>query len=493
MRSIYSRPKRSIFAGGHYISSKDGLDEIGSIWQYAENTTFYWKVSWILRSFAFVEPYVHQNLSAHPGIRTQKFAGVHSWQMGRVLQRSFKSNHYHNIGHTGSTFGGRKIIAVALVKSVEDCFGSGVYGRLLLAAKSLQFCSEVCVRVGGVKSEPFTMRVGFRQGCVLSTLLSIVYELNSRQTAESTRVSLLKVSGSILCLLRTIWYCLHPLNGVFNMHFIGFLLRAAKRECKLALKDRDTVLYLSRNSSQRTLPVIGNTFQQVEKFNYLGDVFMSDRKWNNKIDTRIGIANAAPRELYCFVVAKRVLSRGLGDNVRSSEICKARIVEPLLLRIERSQLRWFGHLSRISQKRLARQLRLATPTRKWPWSRPRTRWRDCISDLALSRLGVEPVELYLRLPKTVGISSPPRASALAALPRRKADVTMNQWIGKLQFSALFCRNPYLSQYFCSKKLWRRMWSFLLTHKNPLQRRKERFLLRQPSVLICSLLGSNALL
>jgi len=39
------------------------------------------------------------------------------------------------------------------------------------------------------------------------------------------------------------------------------------------------------------------------------------------------------------------------------------------------------------------QVLLAIPTGKWPRVRPRTRWRDCISDLAWFRLGVEPAEL----------------------------------------------------------------------------------------------------
>ena len=55
----------------------------------------------------------------------------------------------------------------------------GVDGRLLLAAKSLYSCSEVCVRVERVKSRPFTVGVGLWQGCVLSPLLFIVNPLMS--------------------------------------------------------------------------------------------------------------------------------------------------------------------------------------------------------------------------------------------------------------------------------------------------------------------------
>jgi len=44
--------------------------------------------------------------------------------------------------------------------------------------------------------------------------------------------------------------------------------------------------------------------------------------------------------------------------------------------IERSQLRWFGHLSRMSHEKLVRQVVSATLTGKPPRDRPRTRWSD---------------------------------------------------------------------------------------------------------------------
>ena len=47
------------------------------------------------------------------------------------------------------------------------------------------------------------------------------------------------------------------------------------------------------------------------------------------------------------------------NNVRSSEMRKSLNIEPLLFQIERSQLRWFGHVSRIHQERLAKHALLA--------------------------------------------------------------------------------------------------------------------------------------
>jgi len=73
-------------------------------------------------------------------------------------------------------------------------------------------------------------------------------------------------------------------------------------------------------------------------------------------------------------------------------ICRALNVKPLL-RIERSQIRRFGHVSKIPWKTLARQVLLATPTGKRPRGWPRTKRSYYTSDLAWYRLGVERAEL----------------------------------------------------------------------------------------------------
>ncbi|KAI3364012.1 hypothetical protein L3Q82_001226 [Scortum barcoo] len=65
----------------------------------------------------------------------------------------------------------------------------------------------------------------------------------------------------------------------------------------------------------------------------------------------------------------------------------------LLLRIERSQLRWLGHLFRMPPGRLPREVFQACPTGRRPRGRPRTRWRDYVSRLAWERLGIPPEEL----------------------------------------------------------------------------------------------------
>ena len=53
---------------------------------------------------------------------------------------------------------------------------------------------------------------------------------------------------------------------------------------------------------------------------------------------------------------RRIEGVTLFNKVHISEIRKFLNIEPLLLRIERSQLKWFGHVSRMPQERLPNKL-----------------------------------------------------------------------------------------------------------------------------------------
>ena len=83
------------------------------------------------------------------------------------------------------------------------------------------------------------------------------------------------------------------------------------------------------------------------------------------------------------------------DKIRTIDICQSPNIQPLLLRIERSQLRCFDHVSRMIRQRTAKQLMNALPSGKRPRGRPRTRWRNYVKDLAWSRLEIPPAELLL--------------------------------------------------------------------------------------------------
>ena len=87
---------------------------------------------------------------------------------------------------------------------------------------------------------------------------------------------------------------------------------------------------------------------------------------------------------------RRIEGVTLFNKVRSSEIQKSLNIEPLLLRIERSQLRWFGHVSKMPQERLSKEALLAKANGRRPDGRPRTttskKFRKITRALAMTNL-----------------------------------------------------------------------------------------------------------
>ncbi|KAK0135268.1 TATA box-binding protein-associated factor RNA polymerase I subunit A [Merluccius polli] len=181
-------------------------------------------------------------------------------------------------------------------------------------------------------------------------------------------------------------------------------------------------MVLNRKRVECTLRVGAEILPQVEEFKYLGVLFTSEGRMEREIGRQIGAASAVMRTLHGSVVVKRELSRkaklsiyqsiyvpaltyghelwvmtertrsrvqamsflrrvaglSLKDRVRSSVIREELGVDPLLLRAERSQMRWLGHLVRMPPGRLPGEVFRARPTGRRPRGRPRTRWRDYV-------------------------------------------------------------------------------------------------------------------
>ena len=92
---------------------------------------------------------------------------------------------------------------------------------------------------------------------------------------------------------------------------------------------------------------------------------------------------------------RRISGLTLLDKVKSADIRESLNIESLLLRLERSQLRWYGHVTQMTQNRTAKQLLYSTPSSRRPLGRPRTRGRDYVKDLGWSCLGIPPKHLPL--------------------------------------------------------------------------------------------------
>lgn len=314
----------------------------------------------------------------------------------------------------------------------------GVPGPLIRAIRSLYNQSESCVRILGTKSSTFPVGVGLRQGCPLSPVLFVVFmdRISRRSRGEESvrfgdlRIASLLFADDVVLLASSDRDLQHALERfAAECEAAGMRVSTSKSEA----------MVLCRKTVDCSLRVGNESLPQVKEFKYLGVLFTSEGRREREIDRRIGAASAVMRALHRTVVVKRELSRkaklsiywsiyvptltyghelwvvtertrsriqaaemsflrrvaglSLRDRVRSSDIRRELGVEPLLLRVERSQLRWFGHLIRMPPGRLPLEVFRARPTGRRPRGRPRARWRDYISLLAWERLGIPQEEL----------------------------------------------------------------------------------------------------
>ncbi|KAK3566846.1 hypothetical protein QTP86_004550 [Hemibagrus guttatus] len=235
------------------------------------------------------------------------------------------------------------------------------------------------------------------------------------------------------------WLLLAP-SSLDLQHALGRFAAECEAAGMRVSTSKSEAMVLDRKKVACPLQVGGEVLPQVEEFKYLGVLFTSEgRMGDHEIDRRIGAAAAVMRPMYRSVVVKkelsrkaklsiyqsihvptltyghelwvmtekvrsriqaaemsflrRVVGRSLRDRVRSSVTREELGVEPLLLHIERGQLRWLGHLFRMPPGHLPGEVFRACPTGKRPQGRPRTHWRDYVSRLAWERLGVPPEEL----------------------------------------------------------------------------------------------------
>ena len=108
---------------------------------------------------------------------------------------------------------------------------------------------------------------------------------------------------------------------------------------------------------------------------------------------------------------RRISGFTLLDKVKSAHIRESLNIESLLLRLKRSQLRWYGHVTRMSQETTAKNLLCSTSIGQRPRGRPRTRWRGNVENLSSSRLGIPPEHLFFLAEDRDALYAPTQAAA----------------------------------------------------------------------------------
>ena len=73
---------------------------------------------------------------------------------------------------------------------------------------------------------------------------------------------------------------------------------------------------------------------------------------------------------------RAIKAKSLRDRVRNCEIRRDIVEESIRVSVERSRLRWYGHVMRMNEERIPRRMEGLEVVGWRPRGRPRRRWMD---------------------------------------------------------------------------------------------------------------------
>ena len=295
--------------------------------------------------------------------------------------------------------------------------------KLIRVIMSIYENTQSRVKNREIESEWFNIRTGVRQGGVLSPLLFIIYmdrcmrEICMNEDKEITLayaddVAVVTGNKEDLQAAMTKW------NDI--MERMGMKISKQKTE----------VMEISRVKDGCNIYIENIQLKQTASFNYLGVLFDEENKHQTEITNRLNKYNGNVNALYPILKDKNVPSKAkviiytkvlrpiliygaetwsltkksesrvqaaemrvlrmiLGvtrrDRIRNDVIRERLNITSVLKIIEKSKLRWYGHVKRMEENRYPRKYLDWIPQGRRPVGRPRKRWIQGIEDAVQKR------------------------------------------------------------------------------------------------------------
>ena len=316
----------------------------------------------------------------------------------------------------------------------------GIGGKVLKGIKSFYEEGRACVRVGSKASESFVVRMGLRQGCVMSPWLfnmfmdGVVREVYSRVAGMGVKMTVEDGGEWVLSqLLFADDTALVAESAEQLQRLVTEFGKVCKRR-KLRVNVEKSKVMCGGGSEDREMPNImlnGERMEVVNSFKYLGSCFDSEGGVKGDVSMRVGEGTKAfgalkrvwrgrgvtlgvKRELYERIVVPTVMygseSWGMRLEERNkldvaemnclrnmcgvtrwdrwrNEFVRGRVgvQEPLSKRVDRKVLKWFGHVERMGSERLTKRVYMSEVGGVRGRGRPPFRWRDGVRKACMER------------------------------------------------------------------------------------------------------------
>ena len=323
-------------------------------------------------------------------------------------------------------------------KMIWDTLEDPIYDvdRLLVRAiKSLYRKCASAVRTQTREDNWFDVNSGVRQGGVISPLLFVLFMDRCMKNLRSGEGVITLAYADDIALVA---------NNPIELQNALAAWNSALKRAKMKINTNKTeVMMVARQREEIEIWLEGEKLKLVEEFKYLGVKIDERCQMEKEILNRIQCHTNNLRTLYPLMreklipmqvkitiyktILRPVLTYGSEtwtlterlkskiqaaemrvlriikgvtrcDKIRNEEIRRELEIEPILEYVERSQLRWFGHVMRMNEQQYPVKYYQWQPQGKRPTGRPRKRWRDGIRQAIEARGGtmeeVEREQLY---------------------------------------------------------------------------------------------------
>ena len=297
--------------------------------------------------------------------------------------------------------------------------------KLIRVIKSMYTGSVSKVRKGDVETDWFNIETGVRQGDGLSPLLFVIFmDKCIRDTNPQPSHQVLAYADDVAVMVDSIQELQDVASTwVSTMRSNGMSINTAKGKTEF--------MHISRRREEFEVYMEDRKLHQANSYKYLGVVVDDSNIQETELNARIEkytrnfmmlyplmkekcIPTQVKTTIYntilkpiltygaeCWSLTTKTSSRlqaaemkvlrtirGVTrrDRLKNERIRADLSVKPLLREIEENKLRWYGHVKRMDEERLAKRYLEWKPQGKRPVGRPRKRWIDGVGE-ALERRG----------------------------------------------------------------------------------------------------------